>query len=130
MCVCVCLSTLVQASLSSVPKQRYRFSRPNLALSRVYTSMHVGRAHLLPTHVYIFRASGAAFTSVLCIFLHAGHLDQWNLKTLKPCHSLDCQGGPVWCIVNNPVSPHTLAVGSDDGMVCSHYTLYQHYCYS
>ena len=46
-----------------------------------------------------------------------GHLDCWNLQSLKPSHSVDCQGGPIWCIAENPASPGHVAVGSEDGMV-------------
>ena len=51
------------------------------------------------------------------IFLWLGHLDCWNLQSLKPSHSVDCQGGPIWCIAENPASPGHVAVGSEDGMV-------------
>ena len=59
----------------------------------------------------------------MCVTVHAlpsftGHLDQWDLLSLTPRHSLNCQGGPVWCIAANPTTPHQLAVGSEDGMVC------------
>ena len=57
----------------------------------------------------------------MCITVHyvfTGHLDQWDLQSLTPRHSLNCQGGPVWCIAANPTTPHQLAVGSEDGMVC------------
>ena len=55
----------------------------------------------------------------LCdISLMVGHLDLWDLVSLTPTYSLDCQGGPLWCIAANPTSPHQLAVGSDNGMVC------------
>jgi U3 small nucleolar RNA-associated protein 4 len=47
----------------------------------------------------------------------SGRLDQWDLVSLKPSHSLNCEGGPVWCIAENPTLPEQLAVGSDDGVV-------------
>ena len=46
-----------------------------------------------------------------------GHLDLWDLRSLKPLHSLNCQGGPIWCVSENPSSPNELAVGCEDGMV-------------
>ena len=46
-----------------------------------------------------------------------GHLNQWDFTSLLPCHSVNCQGGPVWCIIANPKSPDQMAVGSEDGVV-------------
>ena len=54
----------------------------------------------------------------LYILLCTGHLDQWDIVSLTLSHSLDCQGGPVWCTVANPTLPHQFAVGTEDGMVC------------
>ena len=72
--------------------------------------------------MYNFKSKNTLFYMFmfLCTLSHklAGHLDQWNFRTLTPDHSLDCQGGPVWCMASNPVSPINFAVGSDDGMVC------------
>ena len=69
----------------------------------------------LSARVYTFRYDQVP-PFVECLYL--GHLDLWDLQSLKPSHSVDCHSGPIWCIAENPTSPEQVAVCSEDGMVC------------
>jgi U3 small nucleolar RNA-associated protein 4 len=102
-------------------------TKPKLAVARANGSIELwrtgdGRIYYqdvwIPGRMDSSVESMLWFEETLLTAGFSGHLNQWDLVSLTPCHSLNCQGGPVWCIAANPTIPHQLAVGSEDGMVC------------